>query len=152
MLALQDALNMKDDNVFKATTGLHGGIGFRGDVCGSLLGACMMIGLMCGRSPEEVYRQDRPEHAGGEGHPVKKDDPVYLAGELYDWYGKEFGSVKCEIVRGRHEQETIAEAGRELTPQEITDGFHAKCDELTGKTAARAVEIIWDAIEETKKK
>jgi hypothetical protein len=144
---------MRDDNVFKATTGLHGGIGFRGDVCGSLLGACMMIGLVCGHSPGEAYRQQRPEPTGKKGHPMKEDDSVYLVGEFYKWYKKEFGSVKCRIVRGKYEKEVDAEAGaRKLTEEERIDRVHIRCDKLTGKTAARAVEMIWDAVKGEKKK
>ena len=52
VLALMDAFDIKDQSVFKAATGLHGGIGGVGDVCGSLLGASLVLGLVCG-SPQK---------------------------------------------------------------------------------------------------
>jgi C_GCAxxG_C_C family probable redox protein len=143
---------MRDDNVFKAATGLHGGIGGRGDVCGSLLGASMMLSLLFGLNPEEAAKQKMPEPPGKKGPPAKKDDPTYLVGELYKWYKNEFGSVKCRLVRGKYEKEVDAEpGGKGLTKKERIDRVHIRCDKLTGRTAARAVEMIFDAMEERKR-
>ena len=143
---------MRDDNVFKAATGLHGGIGGRGDVCGSLLGASMMLGVMRGLSPEEAEKHKLPEPKGKSGLPIEKGSSLYLVGELYKWYKNEFGSVKCRLVRGKYEREVVAEAGdRKLTKKERIDRVHTRCDKLTGKTAARAAEMIWDTLEEAKK-
>ena len=133
MLALQDAFDMRDDNVFKAASGLHGGIGGMHDVCGSLLGASMMLGLMCGGGTEETDTLQ------------KNNNSTRLVSQLYKWFKKEFGSVKCRIICARFEREIkneINTSGQAELP--IEDRLHAKCDKLSAKTAARTVEMLWD--------
>ena len=143
-LALQEAFGLKDDSSFKAGAGLHGGMG-RGDVCGSLMGASLMIGLMLGKSIAESSNQQAP--SGPPEGPPDQDPPTNLVGQLYDWFGKEFGSVKCEIARARHEQLVDADPEtKNLTPEERMQRIHAKCDELCCKTAARTAELLWDEL------
>ena len=140
-LALMETFDMADSSVFKAASGLHGGIGGMGDVCGSLLGASLMLGLMCGSGPEE------PDKPGA------KDVPTQLVGQFYKWFKKEFGSVKCRIIRARFERELNQDIRtRGLTDEEKQPALFARCDELTAKTAARAAEILWDIIETEKKR
>ena len=135
---MQEAFGINEESVFRAASGLHGGMS-RGDVCGSLMGASLMIGLICGKSVEDSSLEPAPTSTDDWGIASK------LVGEIYDWYAQEFGSVKCDDVRGGYEAETIAAAGdKKLTEQEIVDGFHAKCDVLCARTAARAVELLWE--------
>jgi hypothetical protein len=113
----------------------------RGDVCGSLMGAALMIGLMCGSSIEESDKSEEP--SGPPAGPPEMDAATKLVGEIYDWFGKEFGSVKCESVRGKHEKEVdAAPDAKNLTEEERMGRIHAKCDELCGKTAARTAEML----------
>ena len=130
---------MRDDNVFKAASGLHGGIGSMRDVCGSLLGASMMLGLKHGRGLEETDDSEK--------------DPAKPVGTLYKWFKKEFGSVKCRIICAKFDKEIdneINAPGQAESSREARQ--HAKCDELTAKTAARTAEMLWDVIEEERKK
>ena len=110
------------------------------DTCGALLGASMMLSLKYGRSRQEI---DDLEKLGNSYLTVAK---------LYKWFEKEFGSATCRDIRikfaGVHYDSKIpwqAELAKEA-------GLPEKCAELTGKTAARAAEMLWDAIEEEKKK
>ena len=136
---MQEALGIKDESAFRAASGLHAGMG-RGDVCGSLMGASLMIGLVCGKSIEESGQPK--EHTG-----PPWGAPTRLVGEIYDWFEKEFGSVKCRDVRGKYDEEVKVEAGgKKLTDKEMIDRVHVKCDELTRKTAARTVELLWGEI------
>jgi C_GCAxxG_C_C family probable redox protein len=140
-LALMETFDIVDNSVFRAASGLHGGIGGMGDVCGSLLGGGLMLGLVCGSGPEE------PDKPGA------KDVPTQLVGQLYKWFRKEFGSVKCRIVRARLERELNQDIRiRGLTVEAKQAALFAKCDELTAKTAARAAEILWEIIETEKKR
>ena len=103
------------------------------DVCGSLLGASMMLGLMCGGGAEEA---DTIE---------KNTKSTELVSQLYKWFKKEFGSVKCRNICARFEKEIKSEMnapGQEEPPME--DLMHAKCDTLAAKTSARTVEMLWD--------
>jgi C_GCAxxG_C_C family probable redox protein len=135
LLALQEVFDVRDDNVFKAASGLHGGIGGTHDVCGSLLGASMMLGLMCGGGPEEADTLE------------KNDKSTGLVSQLYKWFKKEFGSVKCRNVCARFEKEInneISAPGQAELSME--DRLHAKCDVLASKTSAKAAEILGDNI------
>jgi C_GCAxxG_C_C family probable redox protein len=148
-LALMETFNITDSNVFKAASGLHGGIGGMGDVCGSLLGASLILGLVCGASPKEPTKpkKEEPEKPGA------KDVPTQLVAQLYKWFRKEFGSVKCRIVRARFERELNQDIRiRDLTDEAKQTALFAKCDELTAKTAARVAEILWDIIKTEKEK
>ena len=101
VLALMDAFDIKDQSVFKAATGLHGGIGGVGDVCGSLLGASLVLGLVCGSPLEEILNAG-PQMAG---MLMEEDVPTQLVSQLYRWLRKEFRSVRCRIIRARFEKE-----------------------------------------------
>jgi C_GCAxxG_C_C family probable redox protein len=144
VLALMDTFDMRDESVFKAATGLHGGIGGMGDVCGSLLGASLILGLACGSALEDVGKAN-PEESGTPGAP---DVPTQLVGQLYKWSRKEFGSVKCRIVRARFEKEMNEDlSARDLPEPERLARLFARCDDLTGRTAARTAEMLWEAME-----
>ena len=131
---------MKDDNIFKAASGLGGGVGLMHDSCGALLGAGMMLSLKYGRTREEL--DSLP----------KLDSSCLVVAQLYKWFEKEFGSAICHEVRkkafGVHydlkiswQFEAAAQAGQ-----------FDYCSKLVGKTAAKVAEMLWDAIEEEKKK
>ncbi len=136
MLALQDALDIRDDNVFKAASGLGGGIGGMNDTCGALLGASMMLGLKYGRGREEL---DNLEKLRNSGVPVST---------LYKWFEKEFGSAKCHDIRTRFGGGVFYDINipwqAELAEKA---GISEQCCDLVGKTAARTVEMILDDVE-----
>jgi len=142
---LQEALGIRNESVFKAASGLHGGMG-KGDVCGSLMGSILTIGLICGKSIDESAKQPPPPMDASGEHP-EPDTTTRLVGELYDWFGEKFGSVKCNDIRTMHEEEVdrSPDAGN-LTPDEKLQRMHARCDELCSKTAARAVKILWEVV------
>ncbi|MGD0919221.1 MAG: C-GCAxxG-C-C family (seleno)protein [Thermodesulfobacteriota bacterium] len=123
--AIMETFNMVDSNVFKAASGLHGGIGGRGDVCGSLLGASLLLGLVCGSGPEDSHHPKAKEP----DKPRAKDVSTQLVGQLYKWFKKEFGSVKCRIVRARVERELNQDIRiRGLTDEEKQAALFARCD------------------------
>jgi C_GCAxxG_C_C family probable redox protein len=140
VLALQDVFDMRDDNVFKAASGFAGGIGGMHDTCGALIGACMMLGLHYGRGLDEIDNME------------KYDSQRLLIGKLYKWFEKEFGSAQCHEICTRFAGGVFYDIGvpwqRELA---MEAGQMEKCAELTGKTAAKIAEMLWDAMEEEKK-
>jgi C_GCAxxG_C_C family probable redox protein len=131
---------MRDDNIFKAVSGLAGGVGLMGDTCGALLGASMMLGLKYGREREEIGNFDKLKSSSV---------PV---GKLYKWFEKEFGSATCHDIRtkfgGGAYYDFSVPWQRELAEEAR---MFEKCSDLVGKTAARTAEMLWDAIEEEKK-
>ena len=136
---MQDVFDMRDDNVFKAASGLTAGIGKMQDTCGSLLGASMMLGLKYGREREEIDNFEKLESS------------LLPVGKLYKWFEREFGSATCRDIRtkffGVHYDLKIPQQ-RKLAYEA---GLAEKCGELVGKTAARTAEMLWDAIEAEKK-
>jgi C_GCAxxG_C_C family probable redox protein len=131
---------MRDGNVFKAASGLCGGIGQMHDVCGALTGAAMILSSKYGRGLEEIENTDK-----------MKDAHLYV-GKLYKWFEKEFSSVKCRDIRVRHmgvyydsKIPWQAELAKEA-------GFPEHCQDLVGKTTAKTTELLWDAEEDKKKK
>ena len=141
MLALQDVFDMRDDSVFKAASGLHGGIGFMHDTCGVLIGAGMMLGVKYGRSREETNRMEEIE---------RPDIPV---GKIYKWFEREFGTVKCREISTKHSggifYDTSVPWQQELA---MEAGMYDKCDELIRKAVTKTAEMLWDAIEAEKNK
>jgi C_GCAxxG_C_C family probable redox protein len=148
-LALMETFNLADNSVFKAASGLHGGIGGMGDVCGSLLGASLILGLVCGVGPKEraKLKANKPDKPGA------KDVPTELVGQLYKWFRKEFGSVKCRIVRAKFERALNQDIRiRDMTDEAKQAALFGKCDELAAKTTARTAEILWGIIKTEEKK
>ncbi len=129
---------MRDGNVFKAASGLCGGIGQMHDVCGALTGAAMIMSLKHGRGLEEIENTE------------KMKDAHLLVGKLYKWFEKEFSSVKCRDIRvkcmGVYYDSKIPWQ-KELAEEA---GLHQYCCELVGKVSARTAEMLWDAAEEEK--
>jgi hypothetical protein len=137
---LQETFNMTDDNVFKAAGTLTGGIGGMNDACGSLLGASLMFGQALGRGINDFASRE------------KLRESIMAAGQLYKWYEKEFGSPTCKDILtafggGVYYDFHIpwqAELAKEAR-------VHEKCVTLAEKTAARAAEMLWDAMEKNHK-
>ncbi len=110
------------------------------DACGALLGASMMLSSKYGRGREEIDDIDKAKSS-------------YIpVGKLYKWFEKEFGSATCLELRTSFAgvyYDTNIPWQEELANEA---GVPEKCAELVGKTAAKTAEMLWDAIEEEKKK
>jgi len=134
--AIQDALGIKNDDVFKCGTGIAGGVGlvWKG-LCGSLMGGVMMISYIFGR--------DRSNFAD----PEKTRFAVYqLAEQLYNRFVQEYGSAYCYDIQSR----VFGGLAYNLRTEKgfrqfLEDGGHRdKCPDVVGKGAQWAVEIILD--------
>jgi C_GCAxxG_C_C family probable redox protein len=79
------------DNVdlIRSMSGLAGGLGFYGEVCGTLTGGACLLGLYAGR-----------------GTPGEEEDECLnlMISELVEWfadeYGRKYGGIKCENILG----------------------------------------------------
>jgi len=136
---VQEVFDKYDDNVFRAANSLGAGLAYKGETCGSLLGGYLMLGLKFGLGREEI---DSPE---------KLHTSYPASQEFYDWFHHELGSANCRDIRATLEKGLDFD---QLDPQQrekaIFDELHRRCDQITGKVAARIVEILWDAIEAEK--
>lgn len=135
--AIQDTLGIRDDHVFKAGSGLAGGIGIQCDgVCGGYVGGSMMLSTIFGRSRKNF------------------DDPdalmpsFELASELHEQYMAEYGSVICKDIHQKLFGRTF-NLWDEADFQAIEDlGAHAdKCTGVVAKAAAWTTQIVLDELE-----
>jgi C_GCAxxG_C_C family probable redox protein len=135
VVAVQDTLGIRDDAVFKASTGLAGGIGLSGiGPCGAISGGVLVLSQLAGR--------ERSNMADPENVRFKSYD---LAKKLVDAYLHEFGAIACRDVqikkfgrpyylRDDHEKRKFQDAG----------GNDEKCPDVVGRAAQWTVKIILD--------
>ena len=87
--AIQDTLDIRDDSVFKAGTGLAGGGGLTGiGVCGGYVGAVMVISQLLGR--------ERSNFEDPEGIRYKTFE---LTRKFLEDYTRELGSIICRDIQ-----------------------------------------------------
>jgi len=133
--AIQDTLEIRDDSVFKAATGLAGGGALTGiGGCGGYVGGVMVLSQLLGR---ERSRFDDPERIR-----FKAFD---LAKKLADQFIEEFGTIICRDIQAK----IFGRAYYLRDPEEFNKfeeaGAHRdKCPDVVGKAAQMAVEIILD--------
>jgi len=131
---------MKDDSVLKASGSFTGGIGGKGDVCGSLLGSSMTLGATLGMGRAE----DSMEKMG---------PAIMKTAEFYDWFVSEFQSAKCRDIITRFGNGTFYDFGIPEQAKAGTEaGILAKCDDLVQRSVTKAAEMILDAQEAANKK
>ena len=133
--AIQDTLDIRDDSVFKAGTGLAGGGGLTGiGICGGYAGGVMVLSQLVGR--------ERSNFADPEGIRYKT---LELTRKFLDDYVRELGSIICRDIQ-------LIRFGRPYYIADASDyekfeaaGAHVdKCPDVVARAAQLAVELILD--------
>lgn len=133
---MQDTFDLKDEALLKASGALTGGIGGLADTCGSMIGATLVLGSVCGRG-----RQD-----GEEGMP-KLGKSVRQAADFFIWFKGETGTVNCREIITRHGNGTFYNFGDPEQGKAAREaGVFDKCVALVQNNAAEAAEILWDEL------
>ena len=134
--ALQDALRIRNDDIFKAATGLAGGVGLAADSgCGAYLGAVLILGSLLGR--------ERNRYADPEGIRFKTHQ---LSRKFREKFIQEYGSVTCRDIQNK----ILGRYYYLADPQEY-EKFHnagahdIHCPEVVGKAARWMIEILSEA-------
>lgn len=131
--AVQDALDIRNDDIFKATTGFAGGGGRMGDSgCGAYVGGILVLSFLLGR--------ERDDFADPEGVRFKSYE---LAKRLHDRFIDEYGSAVCRDIQ-------MKVMGRPYYINDEDDmdkfdkagGHTTVCPEVVGKAARWTVELI----------
>ena len=139
ILALQEVFDLRDNGVFKAASGVSGGVGQMHDTCGALLGASLVLGQIYGRGRDELENT------------AKLMDSMLPVGMLYKWFEREYGGVKCREVRAK----TLGVYWDTKIPwqreEALKAGLYDVCSDLAGNVARKAAEVLWEATEERKK-
>jgi C_GCAxxG_C_C family probable redox protein len=131
--ALQDAFDIRNDDIFKSATALAGG-GCRltDGSCGAYVGGIMVLGYLVGR--------ERDNFSDPEGIRYKTAD---LAKKLHDKYIQEYGSVICRDVHGKLMGRPFYIADPDEFEKFEQAGAHeVHCLEVVGKAARWVAEII----------
>ena len=133
--AIHETLNIRDDSVFKAGTGLAAGGGLTGiGVCGGYVGGVMVISQLLGR--------ERSNFADPEKVRFKS---FALARKFLEQYIQEFGSIICrDIQTHRFGRPYYIADMDDFEKFEEAGGHVDKCTDVVGKASRMAVKFILD--------
>jgi C_GCAxxG_C_C family probable redox protein len=131
--ALQDALEIRNDDIFKAATGLAGGTGLAADgSCGAYIGAVLVLSSRVGR--------ERNNFSDTEGIRYKTHQ---LTRKFRERFIQEYGSVICRDIQNK----ILGRYYYLADPQEY-EKFHnagahdIHCPEVVGKASKWMMEIL----------
>lgn len=130
--AIKETLGLISDDVFKAATGLAGGVGLTGNTCGALTGGVMVFGMALGREYDNFADPERIRFRTFE-----------LAKKLVERFEREYGSASCYDIQRKI-------MGRSFNLWDQTEygeflaagGHEDKCPAVCGKAARWAAEIL----------
>lgn len=137
--AVQDTLDLTNDAVFKAATGLAGGCGGTCDgVCGGLSGGIMMMSSCFGRSRE-----------GFDAENDQKQRASRMAKDLYQKFVETYGSAICKDIHGELFGRTF-DFGDAEDKQAFEDaGAHTdKCPSVVANASRWTAELILDELDQ----
>jgi C_GCAxxG_C_C family probable redox protein len=131
--AIQDTLQVRDDAVFKAGSGLTagGGVSCQGS-CGGYTGGVMVMSSIFGRQREH-WADDKQA----------KDCAHNMAKAFMDRFNQEYGSTICQAVHSRIFGRSFdLRNPKERQLFERLGAHIDKCPTVVGKAAAWATELI----------
>lgn len=131
--AIFDVLDVEDENVIRAATGLADGVGLTGDGhCGALSGGTIAISYFFGRKKEDLAKMGKQIRA------------LLLAKKFHEQFVAEFSTCRCHDIQ-------IKQFGRFFNLYDMDDlkeavkiGMAEQCSTLVGKATRMALEIILD--------
>ena len=134
--ALQDALGIRNDDIFKSATGLAGGgCGTIDGSCGAYVGSIMVLGSLLGRERDKF----------DDFESIAPDSRIFeLARKFRNKYIQEYGSVVCRNIHTK----VFGRPYYLVDPDEF-EKFEAAgghddrgCPEVVGKAARWMAELI----------
>lgn len=134
LAAIQDTLSMRNDDVFKAATGLAGGIGATGaGPCGALSAGVIAISSKIGR---ERKNWKDPRETWYRTHE--------LARKLREKFIEEYGGINCSDILKKLLGRSYDLSDPAELEQYFKDGGHDRenCPSVAGNAAKWTVEIL----------
>jgi len=124
--------NKISDDVFKAATGLAGGIGNSGNTCGAITGGVMAMGIFRGR---EYSNMEDPEKIQIDTH--------RMVIELINRFMEEYGGVTCKEIQTK----IMGRSFNFWSEQDMEDflkmgGHGDRCPSVCCKSAQWVVDIL----------
>jgi len=137
LAALMDSLEIENDGVFKAASGLADGFGLSGGgSCGALSGGAMAIGLVFGRERKDFSDQ------------MAAMKSYLLVNELYQDFINRYGSCNCYDIQ----QKLMGRTFNLFDPKDLKEasklGMIDHCSKVVGNGARKSMEIILNNLEE----
>jgi C_GCAxxG_C_C family probable redox protein len=112
-----------DLTLVKAATGLGGGVGRQGSLCGALTGSEIAIGLLCGRTRLEDERS--------------KERTYDLCGQIFNWFKEAMGTPDCRALTNT---DFSTPEGRESYRHSGVK--ESVCTRIVGDSARKVAELI----------
>lgn len=129
-----DALEIQNDDVFKAASGLADGLGLTGNgSCGALVGGAMAISYLFGRERKDFADM------------MASMDSYLMVKSLHDRFVETFGHCRCHDLQHSLMGRTYNFYDPRDLQQAFADNMVAHCSQVVGTAAAMAAEIILDA-------
>ncbi|MGQ9624221.1 MAG: C-GCAxxG-C-C family protein [Candidatus Bathycorpusculaceae bacterium] len=128
-----EALGIKNDDVFKAASGLADGLGLTGDgTCGALVGGAMAISYLFGREHKDFEDMFKPMKS------------YLLAKMLHDQFVEKYGTCRCSELQKSLMGRTFNLLDRKEFNEAIEFGMVNYCSKVVGTAAGLATIIILD--------
>lgn len=126
-----EALDIQNDDVFRAATGLADGVGLTGDGhCGALSGGTMAISYLFGRKKEDFPKM------------LKQIKANILSKKLHDQFVEKYGTCRCTDLQTK----LVGRFFNMYDPAEMEAAMKAgmpdKCSTLVGEVARMTTKII----------
>jgi C_GCAxxG_C_C family probable redox protein len=126
-----DVLGIRNDDVFKAASGLADGLGLTGDgTCGALMGGAMAISYIFGRE-----RKDFPDMR----RPMKS---YLMCKKLHDQFLEMYSSCRCHDIQKTLTGRTFNLLDKEQFDEAVSIGIFDQCSKVAGNAAKLACLII----------
>jgi len=142
LAALQDVFELRDDDLFRAASGLAGGIGLTSEsACGGLLAGCLLLGQLCGRVREADGSFGDKENRRFKAYKYAQ----YMAEKYFD----EYDSCQCGDITRIKTGKTYVLAKPEEFKEFVAKGGHSHiCPDVAAKAARWAAEIVLDNLKD----
>jgi C_GCAxxG_C_C family probable redox protein len=133
LLAIMDALDMRDSKVFQASFGFAGGIASLSKTCGALSAGIMAISMVYGRELSNLTTQTEED----------KRKCLQMVRDLHGRFMQEYGDIQCSIVHQQLFGRTFDQWDKNEFQEFLRMGGHIdKCTAVVGNVAQWTVEII----------
>lgn len=131
LAALKKVLKNKiSDDVFKAASGLAGGVGRTGNTCGAVTGGIMVLSTFLGREYKDFFGSENM-------------DSLRIAKKVVDRFLQEYGSVSCKDIQTKLMGRSFNFWKKEDEIAFLNAGGHQdQCPTVCGKGARWVLEIL----------